>query len=91
MFSFDGDCMITLMASYAVSSPGDLRLPEKFAAPVFSPRLMKLLDARVSSVRPSADGTCAFALDNGHTLWIYDDIGPYEAYVLDWGTGSEYV
>ena len=91
MFSFDGECQIALRASYAVTRPGQLSKLALITAPTFDASLMNLLDSKVSAVRPSSDGTCAFAFENGHTLWVYDDAGPYESYVLGWSTGGLYV
>jgi hypothetical protein len=88
MFSFDGDCMITLMSSYEVRG-GDLpNQTERVPVPVFSKNLMLLLDRVIVAVEATNDGTCTFNFEGGHSLSIHDDVGPYEAYCLAWADGG---
>ena len=87
MFDFDGGCAVRLESSYS-HREARCRTAQIFAAPHFDPKLMRILDARVTLVSVERDGTFQLTFENGDRLAFYDPDERYEAYHLSWSGGG---
>ena len=87
VFDFDGGCIVRLESSYSHSEVrgGTAQI---FEVPHFEPKLMRILDSRVTLVSVERNGTFQLVFENGDRLTVYDPDERYEAYHLSWSGGG---
>lgn len=88
MFDFDGGCAVTLQSSYSHRESKAGAGVRIFEVPHFEPKLIRLLDKKVTLVSVEQNGTFQMTFENGDRLTLYDTDERYEAYHLSWNGGG---
>lgn len=77
---FEDGAQIQVEGSFEHIIAGSDAKPASSAFPLSKSRLMRLLAKRVTRVSAKHDGTLMLDFENGDTLVIEGNVGPYESY-----------